>query len=226
RPAPFQHIFRRCKGLSADPAAYEQEPACARYRHHWQGLEHRTGLPYPVRKFEDLFVTSVSNYDRCDRFDGRFDQPWNMGEENRFQPSSGVSTEDRRHWRACDLAIAGDLRDARLLLEGLDHEEVQPKIRALVKSDLAALAVLRGERHTAAAGLQAALALDSACSNATQNIALLEEVRPTKDPEDAKPLLTTSSTAPPQIKVAVISLLFNWPTTGGGNVHNAQFAPI
>src|SRR5262249_60257203 len=81
---------------------------------------------------------------------------------------------------------------------------------------------LRGERDTAATGFQAALALDSACVNATQNIALLEEVRPTEDLEDAKSLLATSSTAPSRIKVAVISLLFNWPTTGGGNVHTAE----
>jgi hypothetical protein len=55
------------------------------YRHHWIGLEHRTGVRFPVSRFEDLFVTAVPKYQVCDRFDGVFDQPWNLGEE--FRPS-------------------------------------------------------------------------------------------------------------------------------------------
>jgi hypothetical protein len=86
RPAPFRPALRHYKVVAADPAWYEQSASCAHYRHHWQGLGDRTGLPFPVRRFEDLFVRSVRGYGRCDRFGGRFDHPWNLGEE--FRPGA------------------------------------------------------------------------------------------------------------------------------------------
>jgi hypothetical protein len=45
-------------------------------------------LPFPVRNWEDLFVNSVPNYGRCDRFDGTFFQSWNMGEG--FRPDEAM----------------------------------------------------------------------------------------------------------------------------------------
>src|SRR5579871_4590105 len=73
--APFHPIYRHFKVIAIDPAWYEPEPHCSKYKHHWQDQEHRTGLPYTVQRFEDLFVREVRKYSRCDRFDGVFAQP-------------------------------------------------------------------------------------------------------------------------------------------------------
>jgi hypothetical protein len=91
RQAPFHPIFRHFKVCSIDMAAFETGQPTTLYRGHWQDQvrEHRTGLPYGVKSFEDLFVTSVPKYATCSRFDGRFDQPWNMGEA--FRPDNVFS---------------------------------------------------------------------------------------------------------------------------------------
>jgi hypothetical protein len=81
--APFCPILRHYKVLTMDLAGYDRGAAAAHYRTHWQELEHRTGLPFRVERPEDLYVAAVPGYGRCDRFDGRIDQPWNMGEAYR-----------------------------------------------------------------------------------------------------------------------------------------------
>jgi RHS repeat-associated protein len=49
-------------------------------------------VPFPVRRGEDLFVASIPDYDRCDRFDGTFPQDWNIGEEYRIRGGTGNLT--------------------------------------------------------------------------------------------------------------------------------------
>jgi hypothetical protein len=83
RPALFHPILRHYKVFTTDLEWYEEGGRSTLYRNHWQGLEHRTGLPFQVRRPEDLFVSRYENYDHCDRFDGKFDHPWNIGEEYR-----------------------------------------------------------------------------------------------------------------------------------------------
>jgi hypothetical protein len=92
--APFHPIFRHFKVIATDSNWCQVIGDSTYYQHHWQGLEHRTGVPFRVERFEDLFVASVPKYDKCDRFDGVFDQSWNMGEE--FRP-------DRDRQRLIDL---------------------------------------------------------------------------------------------------------------------------
>jgi hypothetical protein len=83
RPASCHPILRHYKVFSNDPAWYELSGSTTLFRTHWQGLEHRTGLPFPVHRFEDLFVRSYAPYEHCDRFEGSFDHPWNIGEQYR-----------------------------------------------------------------------------------------------------------------------------------------------
>jgi len=85
RSAPFHPIFRHFKVCTIDLSIFDRGKPAALYRSHWQGQDpkFRTGLPYRVDRLEDLFVTSVRKYSCCTRFDGVFDQPWNMGEEYR-----------------------------------------------------------------------------------------------------------------------------------------------
>ncbi len=85
RRAPFYPILSHFKVCSINLSTFETGRPAALYRSHWQdqASENRTGLPFRVERIEDLFVTSVRKYSHCSRFDGRFDQPWNMGEEYR-----------------------------------------------------------------------------------------------------------------------------------------------
>jgi hypothetical protein len=89
KPAPFHPALCHYKVFLTDLNWYEGSGNSTFYRSHWAELPHRTGLPFPVRRVEDLFVKSMPGYARCDRFDGVFPQPWNMGEEYR-PDSAGV----------------------------------------------------------------------------------------------------------------------------------------
>jgi hypothetical protein len=81
--ASFHPILRHYKVFSVDPAWYEGNGGGTLFRNHWAGTSFRTGLPFAVRRPEDLFVGSYPDFGRCDRFDGAFPEAWNMGEEYR-----------------------------------------------------------------------------------------------------------------------------------------------
>jgi hypothetical protein len=83
RPAPFRPALCHYKVVTFDLASYESAGRSTHYRTHWAGLEHRTGLPFPIKRPEDLFVAHVPGYARCDRFDGTFPHAWNIGEAYR-----------------------------------------------------------------------------------------------------------------------------------------------
>src|SRR5262249_35109734 len=157
RPAPFCPTYRHFKVTVVDPAWYEREERCAHYRHHWVGQDDRTGLPFPVRKFTDVFVRSIPKYGRCDRFDGTYNHPWNIGDHLRAMPTQdGTTPTERQFHRARDLAIAGNFQDAARLLARLDSPDLPAKNRAVVQSDLASLAAVRGDVTAARAGFTAA----------------------------------------------------------------------
>jgi hypothetical protein len=80
RPANFHPILKHYKVFNTNLAWYQSGGPSTLYRHHWQGQKHRTGLPFRVERLEDLFVRFIPNYTRCDRFNGTFNHPWNMGE--------------------------------------------------------------------------------------------------------------------------------------------------
>jgi glycosyltransferase involved in cell wall biosynthesis len=221
RPAPFHPILRHYKVLVTDPAFYDVSESAAHYRTHWVGTSGRTGVPFPVRQVKDLFVASVKNYDRCDTFDGTFAQPWNMGEQFRPDPPTFAPNDPQGCYCAArDLAARGDHDQARAALAFLDADGTARPLRALVRNDLAALAAIAGDRHTALAGFRTALELDPGCGVARANLVALEDqpTEPLPTPSPPPPSATTAHA----VRVAVVSLLFNWPSTGGGNVHTAE----
>jgi glycosyltransferase involved in cell wall biosynthesis len=294
RLAPFHPILRHYKVTSLDLDDYEPDGGVTRYRGHWQGQAHRTGLAFAVRRVEDLFVAAVPPYTRCDRFEGTFPHAWNMGDEFRPETTSadesqaeeaeptrsrvphttatnglrvvtggpGTTKSDlpRPYRRACRLAAQGRPTAARPLYERLAAETDDPRIKALVANDLAALAALDGDTAKACTTLRAALELDPHCEPARLNLALLEPGAPAGSPPEVgpagpqaedgdarqghgssfarsspplRPLGADAASSPPSpadrngeppIKVALLSLLFNWPSTGGGTVHTAELA--
>jgi hypothetical protein len=73
--------LRHYKVFTTDLSWYEGREGKTLFRQHWVDQEHRTGLPFPVHKAEDLFVDALPGFGRCDRFDGTFRHPWNIGDQ-------------------------------------------------------------------------------------------------------------------------------------------------
>jgi hypothetical protein len=87
RVASFRPILQHYKVITAELDWYKCQGGKTIYRHHWQGSEHKTGLPYSVDSVEDFFVSCVPGYLNCERFDGTISHSWNI--EERFRPEDG-----------------------------------------------------------------------------------------------------------------------------------------
>lgn len=222
-PASFHPTLKHYKVLITDPAFYDVAAASAHYKTHWTTTSGRTGVPFPVRVPQDLFVSSVKNYSRCDRFDGSFPHPWNIGES--YRPDLSAELADRpqmRYETARDLALSGNRAEARTALAALDADVPDAALRALVRNDLAVLATLAGDHTAAVAGLVKALELDPGCGVARANLVALSGEPSKTRSRGTEGSVTTSQPEPTRVRVAIVSLLFNWPSTGGGNVHSAE----
>ena len=232
--ASFHPVLFHYKVISTDPSIFESNDQCAHFKQHWQGLANRTGVPFPVRNFEDLFVASVPNYSRSDRFDGTFSHPWNIGDEFCFNGSVqssavGSSSEtnpanlSEAYGRANESSLKGDHAAARISLNELKSNTAEPRLLALIANDLAVLDVIDGDMDGARSGFRTALQHDPACDPARVNLAELEllAATPMRDSAIAD---DQKSMEPPRIKVAILSFLFNWPSTGGGIVHTVELA--
>jgi glycosyltransferase involved in cell wall biosynthesis len=129
--------------------------------------------------------------------------------------------------RARSCAVAGDMDEARRIYAALATDLPDRRLKALVCSDRAALAAVAGERDAALQGFRDALAIDPECAVARFNLTFLEDELAEAAP-NAEPAAAQVPTPPPQPggpgKVAIVSFLFNWPTSGGGNVHTAELA--
>ncbi len=235
RPAPFHPILCHYKVVVTDPEAYDRHERCAHFKHHWQELEHRTGVPFPVRRFEDLFVRSLPGYSRCDRFERTFRHPWNLGDEYCSNgvthqavvephppPTSADPWEDYR--QAVEGARNHDAVGTRDIFEQLRNRTSEPKLLALIANDLAALAAIDGDLEAARSGFRSALEIDPHCAPARANLAELDIPSPAPETRMPESSLPAPSPNVPGIKVAILSFLFNWPSTGGGIVHTVELA--
>jgi glycosyltransferase involved in cell wall biosynthesis len=124
-------------------------------------------------------------------------------------------------------AFQGQTNEAERIYDTLAKDVPDRRMRALVCNDQGALAALSNRRQAALEGFRSALAIDPLCAPARFNLTLLE------DESGEAPRASAPSAAPPTAKpveprslgkVAVLSFLFNWPTSGGGNVHTAELA--
>jgi glycosyltransferase involved in cell wall biosynthesis len=147
--------------------------------------------------------------------------------------------------QACRLAEQGLYDDARRLYADVESAatEADARLRALIRNDLAVLAALEGRFDEARLGWHHAIEVDPGCQLAHLNDVLVaaELDSLTSSQGDvpaplqfapapvasASPVFDTrhspSATRHPT-KVAILSFLFNWPSTGGGNMHTAGLA--
>ncbi|MGP0067525.1 MAG: glycosyltransferase, partial [Isosphaeraceae bacterium] len=117
------------------------------------------------------------------------------------------------------------------------------RLRALVRNDLAVVAALEGRLDEARQGWREAVEVDPGYPLARLNDTLVaaelnrlalgqchvsSPLKLAPAPVPSLPSEIDSRHAPPHtrhpVKVAIVSLLFNWPSTGGGNMHTAGLA--
>jgi hypothetical protein len=123
--------------------------------------------------------------------------------------------------RACKLAVDRRPKEARHLYEMLAGATGSVALKALIRNDLGTLAFLDGDFPAARQEFQSALELDRQCEPARTNLAFLEQ----EEREDGEREGEGERRDPAgRIRVAILSFLFNWPTTGGGNVHTYELA--
>jgi hypothetical protein len=141
-------------------------------------------------------------------------------------PSPGVGIQ-ALYERASRCAAEGQTEEARRIYSTLAKDISDRRLRALVCNDQATLAALAGDRPAALEGLRQALAIDPQCEPARFNLTLLEDELAEEAPtpgESVAAVPATPDESAGAVKVAILSFLFNWPTSGGGNVHTAELA--
>jgi hypothetical protein len=151
---------------------------------------------------------------------------------------AGTSDHPRAYGRACRLAVRGRYEQARRLYASLSRKGMESRLQALITSDLASLAAIEGRLDEAREGWRTALELDTGCLPARLNgdfaQGIADHVGPDAShalrPGAARPdIPARPEPRPPDsdgrsTKVALLSFLFNWPSTGGGNIHTVELA--
>lgn len=117
---------------------------------------------------------------------------------------------------AARLVASGDVAAGRKSLAQIDIGALSPALVARIANDLGVLDVLLGNRESARSEFLRARALRPDWHLPGVNLWRLEESSPVSSPPNAGKARRT--------KVAIVSLLFNWPSTGGGTVHTAETA--
>ncbi|MEX0701313.1 MAG: hypothetical protein WD069_04395 [Planctomycetales bacterium] len=136
-------------------------------------------------------------------------------------PSSDHDRDDR-YRAACALAERGDVAEAAERYAALATEAADPRRQALIASDRGTLAALAGDYEAARTAFEAALALDAECGPAARNLTTLDELLSAEGCDNAP--FAAAPSAPPRTRVAIVSFLFNWPSTGGGIIHTLELA--
>jgi glycosyltransferase involved in cell wall biosynthesis len=134
-------------------------------------------------------------------------------------PIVGTASDVRQQYeRACQVAQRGDHAAASRLYEQLDGLATDLSLRALIQNDLGTLGVLTGNLALARQHFRAALALDAQCKPARENLDVLDAQAEFCRGDEQQPRQSPSR----KIKIAMVSFLFNWPSTGGGIVHTVE----
>lgn len=133
--------------------------------------------------------------------------------------SSSTTRQEQQYAEALALARSGRYDDAERGYRTIAATAPGP-LMALVQNDLAVLAALQG-RHAEARQLwETALVSDPDCAAALQNLHRRDDSRRC-DRAGEMPIRSERRSRP---RIAILSLLFNWPSTGGGNVHTIELA--
>ncbi len=107
-----------------------------------------------------------------------------------------------------ELATQGNYPDARTIFNQLLDSGVSEEIKSRIENDLGVIAAVEGHSVSSLLHFDRGLtALDADLIHQNQSLVM------DSSPDDGQP-----------VKVAILSLLFNWPSTGGGTVHTWELA--
>lgn len=130
--------------------------------------------------------------------------------------------------QACSFAEKGEFAQARLVYEQVSKSVLHGKTLALARNDLAAILAAEGDWEGARKGFDSALALDPECTPAIRNLEMLKEPPVAAERQSVLSEPSHPTNVAPggsnQVRVAILSFLFNWPSTGGGIVHTVELA--
>lgn len=129
---------------------------------------------------------------------------------------------DEFYEQACQFAERNDFSAARHGFEALLTRSIANELRALTENNLATLDALEGKESDGLIRLARALELDATCIAAQQNLAVLNSKLPCRSSKSTNLVAPEKNDSPASIRVAIVSLLFNWPSTGGGTVHTLE----
>jgi glycosyltransferase involved in cell wall biosynthesis len=141
---------------------------------------------------------------------------------------SGKSTEARIS--AAQALVAASQHAAALgEYEELLTRRIGTRLHGIALNDLAVVHALMGDNTAAREHLAAALDIDDDCASARKNIEFLEadslSLRNGKaDEVDCFRPADSAPASSPACRVAILSFLFNWPSTGGGIIHTVELA--
>lgn len=127
----------------------------------------------------------------------------------------------RQYSVAGQFVMDGKPTQARQAYEQLRKEFRAPELLAAVENDLATMAAMNGEIDLARRGYDAALQIDPNFVAARENLSRLPSDHRTPN-EARKTAVTVTPLALRKTKIAIVSILFNWPSTGGGTIHTAE----
>lgn len=116
-------------------------------------------------------------------------------------------------------ALAGDVASARTAYAAIDPIDADEAWRARLLNDLGTLDVLAGEMASGEDRFREALQIDSDFRAARANLALIGASLAVSVVDDGD-----APDREPPVKIAIVSFLFNWPSTGGGIIHTVELA--
>lgn len=132
------------------------------------------------------------------------------------EPSAGTAVDDalflERYQAARQAALDGDTSTAEDAFQALLRSPPDAFWQAVLSNDLACLAAIRGDMPRSLAALETTVSLDPGFALAHQNLTTVRDLS----------LAADSFRTGKRARIAVLSLLFNWPSHGGGTVHTAE----
>jgi glycosyltransferase involved in cell wall biosynthesis len=135
-----------------------------------------------------------------------------------------------RYRAASKLALQGQFKESRSSLRSLLNDTEDSNYRALALNDLATLMAIEGRHITARQTFGRALECDSACEPASHNTLQINRLLADRDRSVAGQGTSPSGASHDTLqggdrhRIAILSLLFNWPSTGGGTIHTYETA--
>jgi glycosyltransferase involved in cell wall biosynthesis len=120
------------------------------------------------------------------------------------------------------------------MLEKLAHDDYPDQMKAMAHNAIGTIRGVQENYNGAIESFRTSLTLDPKCLEARLNLDFLgtyfpiDAEPPGQAAGNARPDAPSKTSLPkasePLVRLAILSFLFNWPSTGGGNIHTVELA--